>query len=585
MKQYALILVSLSCLLFATDGRAAPVPAENKNAIKPTLTLQVNSIDELLGSLKTTVKTFFPEFVQKDFEREIFPALDPSRIPGVAVNRPFGLYATIGEGLIDGDYSKTSVVALIPIADEKAFLGLLEKSQLPAQKDGDAYSISLPNAPLKVTLRFQYGYAYFTASSEKIDLKTLLQPKGFFDEAEKAALTLRIWPDRLPNDLKKNAKTWFSQIENFLSANSARPPAAIGGEFGLVRQELLLMTLTGLFGLGGQEMLLLALIIGPAPVVKMVLDGEADEIGLRLNLDAKTGIFSNEIVIEPKKGTAAAKWARELKPTKNEFAGIVGADSAANLLIQTPLFSELVKTSFDSFAKKGAKFVADSDLPKEVQTAAAEGFKALRRSIAEEKLDLAASLRGPDADGQFSAVAAVSLKDTSELEKSLRAVVPVVPKEIKDLIKLDAFKVNGVAVHEIAVGEIMPPDAKKVFGKSSVYVATAPNAVFISFGAQGKSIITEALTNQAGAKPAPLTQIEISGKRLVSLFKSLGAPEEAIKLLEGPHKNERQLALAIKFEGGERIVSRLEVGLAPLFAIMPKAGKTATAPIGAPPAK
>ena len=60
-------------------------------------------------------------------------------------------------------------------------------------------------------------------------------------------------------------------------------------------------------------------------------------------------------------------------------------------------------------------------------------------------------------------------------------------------LKLDAFKVQDVNVHEIAIGNQLPPDAKKVFGQSPVYVALAPNAVFATLGPAGKEAITEAL--------------------------------------------------------------------------------------------
>ncbi len=568
MKLYLLPVMALFCLPIS-EVRAAPAPTENNNAGRPTVVLRVKSIDDLLGSLKTTMKTFFPESQYKDFEREVLSELDPSKLKGVATNKPFGLYATLGEGLIQRpeDYSKSSAVALIPIADEKAFLELLAMTPFPPEKKGEVYSFPIPDAPIKVSMRFLNGYAYISAASDEIDPKKLLAPKELFAGPEAAALAMRIYPDRVPADLKKAARELFMAIHGVFTDGAPPPNLRIG--------------------IGGLEMGFLVL-AAPllVPSIKMVLEDDAKEIVYRLDLDAKTGVFVQEIAVEPAKGSPLARSFGRMPPTKNDFAAIVGADSAVQLLLQTPLFTpevkDLLSKALDMAAKKAGTEAADHNLPKEARDAVAEGFKALRRSIDDESLDLAASLRGPDKNGQFTAVGALSLKDTAALEKALKDAATIVPQPVKDLIKLDAFKVNGVNVHEIAVGEMLPDERQKVFGKSSVYVALAPNAAFVAFGAQGKAIISETLAGKLGPKPAALLHVDIASKRLVPLFKTLGAPSEAIELIEKLGQTERQAVLAIKVEGGDKLVLRQEIGLAGFFALMPKAAKANAQPAVAP---
>lgn len=562
MKLYVLSLITLLGLLPLPIGRTAPAPVQN-NAGGPTVVVRVKSIDDLLGSLKTTMKTFFPESIYKDFEREVLSELDPTKLKGVAANKSFGLYATLGEGLLQGDFAKSSAVALIPIADEKSFLELLEKTHVPLEKKGDIYSLMIPNAPIKVSMRFLSGYAYVVASNDEIDAKKLLDPKELFAGPETAALAMRIYPDRVPADLKKAAVEFFAAIGNVVTGGDPPPNLKIG--------------------VGAWEMVFLTLL---SPMVRMVLQDDVKEIVYRLDLDPKTGVFVQEIAVEPTKGAAFARSISRMSPTKNDFAGIVGADSAVQLLFQTPLFAPEVKDilgkALDTLAKK-----ADADLPgnapKEVRDAVTEGFKALRRSIDDERLDLAASLRGPNKNGQFTAVGAFSLKDTAALEKALKAVTAIVPPPVKDMVKLDAFKVDGVNVHEITVGQMLPEEVQKVFGKSSVFIALAPNATFVGFGAQAKNLITEALNGKLGPKPASLFQLDISSKRLIALFKALNAPAEAIELFEKLGHSERQSALALKVEGGDKLVMRLEIGLPAFFALMPKAkSATATFPPPAP---
>ena len=95
-------------------------------------------------------------------------------------------------------------------------------------------------------------------------------------------------------------------------------------------------------------------------------------------------------------------------------------------------------------------------------------------------------LRGPDKNDQYTAIGAISAKDTAALEKAIKEALKAAPKEVTDRVKLDSFKLDGVSVHEIVVGDELPPEAQKIFTKSSVYIAFTSNAIYASFGAQAK---------------------------------------------------------------------------------------------------
>jgi hypothetical protein len=278
-----------------------------------------------------------------------------------------------------------------------------------------------------------------------------------------------------------------------------------------------------------------------------------------------------------------------MKPTKNDFAGIVGPDSAAHVLIQTPLFIEEVKTMLSKAVELGGK-EAEKNLklgaPKEACDAAAELFNTLGRTVNDGNLDVAASLRGPDKNDQYTAVGAVSLKDTAALEKSLKAALKVAPEEVAAMIKVDAFKVGAINVHEVAVGDKLPPEAQKIFGKSSIYLALAPNAAFVTFGAQGEAMIKDALTQKLGPKPAPLLQADISGKRMMPLLKSAGVPldGEAGPYFEKLTKMDRISVYTVKLEGGDKLTIRYEVGLVPIAGlVLTRAGQAQAVPQVAPP--
>ena len=133
----------------------------------------------------------------------------------------------------------------------------------------------------------------------------------------------------------------------------------------------------------------------------------------------------------PSAATALAKSIADIKPTKNDFTGIIGSDSAAQVLFHTPLFADEVQSVLLKMIDLGEKHI-DAKLqngsPKEVSDLATELFKTLKQTVKSGNLDLAGSLRGPDKNGLFTVIGAFSLKDPAGLEKSLKEAVKIVPK-------------------------------------------------------------------------------------------------------------------------------------------------------------
>jgi hypothetical protein len=162
------------------------------------------------------------------------------------------------------------------------------------------------------------------------------------------------------------------------------------------------------------------------------------------------------------------------------------------------------------------------------------------------------------------------LKDTAALEKSLKAALKVAPKEVAEMIKVDAFKVGAINVHSVAVGDKLPPEAQKIFSKASIYLALTPNAVFVTFGAQGEAMMKDVLTQKLAPKPAPLLQADISGKRMMPLLKSAGVPldGESGAVLEKLGKMDRISVYTVKLEGGDKLSVRYEMGLVPILSLM-----------------
>src|SRR5438105_3306578 len=119
-------------------------PAEEA-ATPPTLVVRIHSLDRLLHDVKQVISLAG----RKDEAQKLDSLLNqrlPKGFEGVDGKRPLGLYGRVDENLMD-----STAVVLIPIADEKAFLGLLESHGIKATKDSEGvYSFTPENSPVSV---------------------------------------------------------------------------------------------------------------------------------------------------------------------------------------------------------------------------------------------------------------------------------------------------------------------------------------------------------------------------------------------------------------------------------------------------
>jgi hypothetical protein len=550
MKTRLLLLACAAGLLTGSVAAAAPALDDSKNA-GPIISVQIQPIDKLLDTFKTTAKNFLPDQIYKEFEKEVLGKLDLNVIKGIDTKKPVGLYASFDAGIASGDFSKCTVVALVPVTDEKDFVALLGQASLNVKKNGDVYSIEIPNAPVQASLRFLKGYAYVGISPDQLNPKTLLDPSEVISDKETAALVLRLRMDRVPEDLKKIALDFFANAAEF--PQGANMPAALKEIYG--------------------DYMKLAM-----RRMKMALE-DGKEVAYRIDLDPKSGALNIEASVDPKPDTKLAKSIAALKPSKNDFTGIIGSDSAGHILFQSPLFMEDVQELLLKLIDVGAQEAAanmGNEKP-EVKEMVAEAFSALKRTVKAGTLDVAASLRGPDRDEKYTAIGAFNLKETAPLEKAIKTALKTAKKD--DKVTVDSYKVGDVNVHEVLVAPELPPEMIKIFGKSNIHAALAPDAVFVAFGAHAQDLMKEALTMKPGGKPAPLIHAEVSGTRLLPLIKAAGAPMDGPggQMLEKFGKLDRVAVLSLKVEGGSRLVLREEIGAVPIVAAIFFLGRTANA--------
>src|SRR5262249_3552344 len=87
----------------------------------------------------------------------------PNGLKGIDTSKPLAVYGMLDPG---GNPMDSTAVALVPVTDEKSFLGLLSDFHLEAKKEGDLYSVTHDRIPVPGYIRFSDGYALITAKEK-----------------------------------------------------------------------------------------------------------------------------------------------------------------------------------------------------------------------------------------------------------------------------------------------------------------------------------------------------------------------------------------------------------------------------------
>src|SRR5207237_81410 len=116
-------------VLFLALGLVAasvPVRAADNAATSPTLIVRVRSIDSVIADFKYLTSIAGRGDEARQLDGAIKKAF-PNGFQGIDSKRPLGLYASLDA---DGNVQDSKGVLLLPVSDEKTFLGVLEKFNL-----------------------------------------------------------------------------------------------------------------------------------------------------------------------------------------------------------------------------------------------------------------------------------------------------------------------------------------------------------------------------------------------------------------------------------------------------------------------
>lgn len=527
MRVRTLLALPLLLLLFVPGA----VKAQGKN-VPPTVVVRVSSIDSLIEHVKFLASLAGQPDAARQIEGLIKAKIGDKGLEGVDSGRAFGFYGRIGKELED-----VSGVVLLPIADEKAFLNLLENLKVPVVKGGDGIYTIKTGSPIDAYLRFANKYAYITApTTTALETKNLVDPAKLLAAKPTNAFTLTIQLDQVPDVAKLLATAQAEQVLQDLQDKK------IPGESDTERA------------------FRIAALKEVAKVIASVLkDGAV--LHAAVDLDKQSGDLAASFSMSGVANSELAAGIEAIGKNASLFAGLLKKDAVFNGLGHVKVPESVIKALGDVIDEAKVKALSNIQDPAKKQQADAL-FKVITPTLKAGDFD-GATVVTPSGSN-FTVLATFKVKEGDELGKTVRSLVSDTLKDLppaaKDIIKLDAYTAGTTKIHQVQI----PADGHAgnvldmVLGDRNVYVAFRNDAVFVSAGKDGLQAIKDAVVVKASAA-SPMLYYEVDVARLAHF-----APAAQAAKAKELFPNGSGGIVRFSVEGGAAITVRLSTKIAVL---------------------
>jgi hypothetical protein len=526
MFRRLVIRVLLLGLALAIPALARAAEEKAVKLDKPGVVLRVSAFDSLVADLRYLLEKAGQAETAKQLDGIIKSKVGEKGLEGIDTKKPFGAYGWIGASGID-----SQLVVLLPVADEKAFLSLLA-DQLDAKADkgqDDLYTINHDKVPFPIFLRFSNGYAYATVRDKELLAKDKLLAPGVVLPADRVGtLSLTLDIDQVPDKLKELA---LGKVDLEL-ANAKDKEAPNESE--------------------AEKKVRAAALDQVGAAVKSVLNN-GGETTLRLDVDRKAAELTVSLNVAGKAGSPLAKTIKDLGEAQSITAGLLTPKSVLggvlNLTVPPKIYDQL-RPLFDAFEKKAVAQEKDQ-ASREALTSLLD---ALKPTLEDRKVDVAADLRGPGEAGRYTGIFAIKVKDGAGIEKTIRKVVGQMPAAQRKTIAFDVEKVDQVAIHRISLDK--NDKNLEMFGDNQLYVAIREDAVLASLGEKGLAALKDALA--AAPAKGKVAQFQLAMKGLAPFLakQNKSAPEIAKEVFA---KNQDDDKVRVTVEGGNTLKVRLNM--------------------------
>jgi hypothetical protein len=199
-------------------------------------------------------------------------------------------------------------------------------------------------------------------------------------------------------------------------------------------------------------------------------------------------------------------------------------------------------------------------LPEAAKPTIEELMKGQVRTLKSGEFDFVAAVRGPDKDGRFNAVAAMSFDDPSALEKEFRKWMETAsPLQSVGTFKWNADKAGDVNIHTFEFTGSTAAAINKPFGdKCTLAFAFAPKAIFLALGSDSIATLKEAMKVKPAESPA--LDIFVNPAKLAKLVQAAGGDPLVIERAIGK-EDKRISAASLRVTSGKDLKVRFAMNL------------------------
>jgi hypothetical protein len=505
-------------LVLPAVARAAEEQAAKPG--KPAVILRLASLNQLRGDFLYLAKLVGQEEKAEQFDKLIESKIGEKGLEGIDLKKPLGAYGWVGTQVFD-----SSLVLLVPITEQKAFLGLLENLEIKAEKGDDGvYSANVEKVPGTVYFRFANNYVYVTVRDRDVLEKDKpLAPAAVLPAGQVGMFSLAVNVDRIPDEVKDLA---LGGLDNRLADAKEKD---VPNETEATKKFR-----TALIDEAGKA------------IRSLLRDG--GETALRLDLDRKAGDLALSLNVEGKAGSALARTFQQLGQAKSLTAGLLSKNAAMNGELNVSL-PEKLRELLGPVLKDGEKQAlakAKDEGEREVLTTL---FEAVMPTLKAAELDTAFNLQGPGGDGLYTLVGGVKVKDGAKLEKTFRKTAAKDPT----VVTLDVEKAGQVGIHRVTPKKV-DEGARRAFGENPLYLAFRDDVLLVAAGDKGLGTLKQALA--VAPTMGKVMELQLAVARLAPLGEDKAAPEIARKVF-GDDKDSDRLRLTL--EGGKTLKLRLSM--------------------------
>jgi hypothetical protein len=516
----ALVFVSA---LRADEPRAART-VEGK--YKPTMLIRLASFDRLLANFGYVAKALGKEEEAKQGVALLKNLIGDSGLEGMDTSRPMALYGRLTKGITDSHN-----MAMLPIADEKAFLDFLGRLGQQGEKGpAGIYKVKLPGQRQPGYYTFAHKYVYFSLGSEaNLAPERLLPPEEVFGAGMTQTMTVTIDLEQVPPQQKDLALSTVSmRLGQYKEKKLPKETAA-------------------------QHKFRSALIDDTLAQFK-ALESDGQTLSLTINIDSKKGELTMAMNLAARPGSACAGMIADFGQGKSVGGSLLSPGAAVNGVIHFALADKLKKV-FEPVVDEGLDLI----LRKQGEEARRQLFEGVLKSLVPTvkmaEFDGGMSLHGPSEDGLYTLAMGLKVKDGAGIEKAFKDLFAKLPAEAKNRVMFDVEKSAGVQIHKV-VPENLSAGFIAMLGENPLYFAVRDDALFLTAGEKALPLLKEAL--KAEPKTSRPLFVELSVAKLARALSRdhPGAVELAQKVFGKGQQDDR---VVVVLEGGKTLQLRATI--------------------------